>query len=188
MSNVREGESTAKSPDTLCPPLSARADVPQPSPRHSRLPHPSQKCTLGAGEVGASAKPTICRRLEINDRPKPSGSPSHSAASVGSADGSAQPSLLFFFFLLPPFSPKIRARETPASHAGVCLGETVCVGVVGRGGGTWSGFVSVERSPLLRGVGRWNGVVKAAVSQLITAANFAELENRGGSKGGGVGG
>lgn len=92
------------------------------------------------------------------------------------------PNLPFFFsfFSSSPLSPKIRARETPASHAGVCLGETVCVGVEG---GAWSGFVSVERSPLLRGVGRWNGVVKAAVSQLITAANFAELENRGGSKG-----
>lgn len=133
MSNVREGESTAKSPDTLCPPLSARADVPQPSPRRSRLPHPSQKCTLGAGEVGASAKPTICRRLEINDRPKPSGSPSHSAASVGSADGSAQPSLLFFFFF-PPLPENPCARDPCQSCRSVPPRDGVCWGWVGGGG------------------------------------------------------
>lgn len=107
-----------------------------PLPRRSRLPHPSQKCTLGAGEVGASAKPTICRRLEINDRPKPSGSPSHSAASVGSADGSAQPSLLFFFFLSPPtLSPKsVRARPLPVTTE--CASERRCVlGMWGAEGG-----------------------------------------------------
>lgn len=34
---------------------------------------------------GAGAKPTICRRLEINDRPKPDGSSSRSAASAATA-------------------------------------------------------------------------------------------------------
>ncbi len=31
---------------------------------------------------------------------------------------------------------------------------------------------SVKHSPLLRGAGRWNSVVKPAVSPLITAANM----------------
>lgn len=83
-----------ESPDVLWPPLSACADVPQPSPQSSHSPHPSQKCTLGDWEDGASAKPTICHRLEINDRPKLSGSPSHSTASVGAMTG--LPNLPFF--------------------------------------------------------------------------------------------
>lgn len=106
-----------ESPDILCPLLSACTDVPQPSLQRSHSPHPSQKCTLGDWEDGACAKPTICRRLEINDRPKPSGSPSHSTASVSAVTG--PPNL--------PFSLKSMC-ETPASHAGVCLRET------------WSGF------------------------------------------------
>lgn len=91
------------------------------------------------------------------------------------------PNLPFFFFFLPPLPENPCARDPCQSRRSVPRRDGVCWG--GEwGGGTWSGFVSVERSPLLRGVGRWNGVVKAAVSQLITAANFAELENRGGSK------
>lgn len=73
----------ANSPDELASPtpLSAPADVPRPPLQRARSPHPSQKHTLGDGGDCASAKPTICRRLEINDRPKPDGSSSRSAAS-----------------------------------------------------------------------------------------------------------
>lgn len=35
---------------------------------------------------------------------------------------------------------------------------------------------SVKHSPLLRGAGRWNSVVKPAVSLLITAANKENLK------------
>ncbi|KAK9525674.1 hypothetical protein VZT92_016359 [Zoarces viviparus] len=115
----------------------------------SHSPHPSQKCTWGDGEDGASAKLTICRHLEINDRPKPSGSPSHSAASAGAVTG--PPNLPF---------PLKSMCETPASHAGVCLGERDLEWI-------WS----LKHSLLLRGAGRWNSVVKPAVSPLITAAN-----------------
>lgn len=38
---------------------------------------------------------------------------------------------------------------------------------------------SVKHSPLLRGAGRWNSVVKPAVSPLITAANTRSWRTRG---------
>lgn len=88
--------------------------MPQPSLQRSHSPHSSQKCTLGDWDDGASAKPTICRRLEINDRPKPSGSQSRSAASIAAAV-TGLPNL--------PFSLKSMC-ETPASHSVVCLGES----------------------------------------------------------------
>ncbi|CAB1419024.1 unnamed protein product [Pleuronectes platessa] len=59
---------------------------------------------------------------KINDRPKPSGSPSHSTASAGAVTG-------------PPNLPLLLGKsmcETPASHAGVCLGERLGVNLVGE--------------------------------------------------------
>lgn len=151
---IREGESTATSPDILCPPLSARADVPQPSLQRSHLPHPSQKCTLGDGEDGASAKPTICRRLEINDRPKPSGSPSHSTASIGVVTG--PPNL--------PFSLKSMC-ETPASHAGVCLRERLGVDLVG------------EAQPFTQGSGQVEQRGETSCLPTDYSSQHGELEN-----------
>lgn len=80
-----KGSRRLESSGILCPLLSVCADVPEPSLERSHSPHPSQKRTLGDGDDGASAKPTICRRLEINDRPKPGGSPSPSTASFAAA-------------------------------------------------------------------------------------------------------
>lgn len=117
----RKKERKKESPDTLCPPLSSSTDVPQPSLQCSHLPHPSHNCTLGDWADGARAKATICRRLEINDSPKPSGSSSHSTASAGAVTG--PPNLLLFLKSM---------CETPASHAGVCRGERSRVDLVGE--------------------------------------------------------
>lgn len=91
---IRESESAARKPRHTLPPVIGPRRCASALSAHSHSPHPSQKCTLGDWEDGASAKPTICRRLEINDRPKPSGSPSHSTASVGAVTG--PPNLPFF--------------------------------------------------------------------------------------------
>lgn len=80
------------------------------------------------------AKPTICRRLEINDRPEPSGSPSHSSASFGVVTGT------------PNFPFSLNSMcETPASHAGVFFGETLGVDLVSEAQPFTQGSGQVEQ-------------------------------------------
>ncbi|KAK2883089.1 hypothetical protein Q8A73_022022 [Channa argus] len=71
---------------------------------------------------------------KINDRPKPSGSPSHSTASIGAVTG--PPSLRFSLKSM---------CETPASHAGACLGESLGVDLVGEAQPFTQGSGQVEQ-------------------------------------------